>query len=215
MKVVTIGGYLGSGKTTALMKICPILHDKYNAKIALIVNELGDVPVDGRIVEESELNVKEIFGGCICCTVAGTFQRTLGVLKREFNPDIVITEPTGVAIPHQLKLVAAMAFRDYKIGMGPAIILFDASRPEICDDEILGRLVRTQVEDADFVPLSKVDIASEEDIQKSIQIIREVNKNAEIFRFSSVTGEGVDRMIEIIIEAKDYPIPEYWGTIRK
>ena len=127
MRVVQIAGFLGSGKTTALLLIASKLHDERSKNVALVVNELGEIPVDGKVVEESELAVKTIGGGCICCEVSATFQRTLGILAREFSPDIVIAEPTGIAIPHQVKLVAAMGGRDYKVSLGPAIILFDAT----------------------------------------------------------------------------------------
>lgn len=69
----------------------------------------------------------------------------------EFKPDLLLVEPTGVAIPRQVKLVAAMGGRDTPVEVGPAIVLFDSSRPdELMDDELMGILVKTQLRDADI-----------------------------------------------------------------
>jgi G3E family GTPase len=214
MRVLQIAGFLGSGKTTALLLIAKKLHHDHTKRVALVVNELGEIPVDGKVVEESELNVKTIGGGCICCEVSATFQRTLGVIAREFSPDIVIAEPTGVAIPHQVKLVAAMGGRDYKVTLGPAIVLFDATRAELLSEDALGKLIKAQLVDADYMVISKVDIATPEDIAHSIEMIGEVNPKAEIYKFSAITEEGLDKTLDVILNTPDFPLPSSWGSLR-
>jgi G3E family GTPase len=169
-------------------------------KVALVVNEIGEIPVDGKIIEESGMRVKDIGGGCICCEVASTFAKTVYGLYKDFNPDHVLVEPTGVAVPRQVKLAAQMSGRDAKISLGPAIVLFDATRPaELLDMDMLGQLVVTQVKDADVVAISKVDAVDEAATVESAQRIREFNEQAEILNLSSFTGLGVDRIIEIIL----------------
>ena len=98
MKIAQIAGFLGSGKTTALMKIVDGLV-KRGHKIAIVVNDVGDISVDARFIEAHGLKAKEISGGCICCQIAGSFAETLAKLHDSFDPDIVIVEPSGVAIP--------------------------------------------------------------------------------------------------------------------
>jgi G3E family GTPase len=200
MKITQIAGFLGCGKTTFILKLARALAEDGEKKVALIVNEIGEIPVDGKIIEESGMRMKDIGGGCICCEVAVSFGKTLVSLYREFNPDHVIVEPTGVAIPHQVKSAAKMGMRDAKVSVGVAIVLFDATRPaELLDMDMLGRLVVNQVQDADILAISKVDAVDDavrEDVAKRV---REHNAKAEMIYLSSFTGEGVDTLKEIIL----------------
>ena len=199
MKITQIAGFLGCGKTTLVLKLSRKLARDGEQKIALVVNEIGDIPVDGKVIEESGMRMKDIGGGCICCETGPYFAKTLVTMYREFGPDHVLVEPTGVAVPHQVKQAANMAGRDAKLSMGPVIVLFDATRPaELLDMDMLGRLVVTQVKDADYILISKIDLVDAAGIAEATQNVKAFNEQAEIFNLSSFTGEGVDRLVEII-----------------
>lgn len=200
MKITQIAGFLGCGKTTLVLKLSRLLADDGNRKVALVVNEIGEIPVDGKIIEESGMQVKDIGGGCICCEVASTFAKTIYRLYKDFNPDHVLVEPTGVAVPHQVKLAARMGGRDAKMSLGPAIVLFDATRPaELLDMDMLGQLVTTQVKDADVIAVSKVDAVTEKEVEDSADRVRELNAKAGLVHLSSFTGQGVDELVDTII----------------
>jgi G3E family GTPase len=204
MQITQIAGFLGCGKTTLMLRLSKKLSDGGKRKIALIVNEIGEIPVDGKIIEESGLRVKDIGGGCICCEIASTFAKTIYNLYKDFQPEHILVEPTGVAVPHQVKLAARMSGRDAKISIGPAVVLFDATRPaELLDMDMLGQLVTSQVKDADVLAISKVDIVSEEQVKEAIERVRQYNPAAEIIRLSSFQELGVDRIIEIILDWKE------------
>jgi G3E family GTPase len=204
MKITQIAGFLGCGKTTLLLRLSRKLSDGGKRKVALIVNEIGEIPVDGKIIEESGLRVKDIGGGCICCEIASTFAKTIYNLYKDFHPEHILVEPTGVAVPHQVKLAARMSGRDAKISIGPAIVLFDATRPaELLDMDMLGQLVTSQVKDADVLAISKVDIVSEDQVKEAIERVQQYNPTAEIIRLSSFKEWGVDRIIEIILDWKE------------
>ena len=204
MKITQIAGFLGCGKTTLLLKLSRHLAGDNERKVALVVNEIGEIPVDGKVIEESGMQVKDIGGGCICCEVATTFAKTIYRLYKDFSPDHVLVEPTGVAVPHQVKMAARMGGRDAKIRLGPAIVLFDATRPaELLDMDMLGQLVTTQIKDADLIAISKVDAVQETDVTDSAQRVREYNSKAEIFSLSSFSGLGVDQLVDQIIEWKE------------
>lgn len=200
MKITQIAGFLGCGKTSLLLILSRKLAGNGERKVALVVNEIGEIPVDGKVIEESGMRVKDIGGGCICCEVAATFAKTIYSLYKDFHPDHVLVEPTGVAVPRQVKMAAKMGGRDAKISLGPAIVLFDATRPaELLDMDMLGQLVVTQVKDADVVAISKVDAVDESATEEAAQKIREFNESAEILNLSSFTGAGVERIIDIIL----------------
>ncbi len=204
MEVTQIAGFLGCGKTTLLLRLSQELAGKGTRKVALVVNEIGEIPVDGKVMEESGMRVKDIGGGCICCEVAASFAKTLYSLYKEFNPDYVLVEPTGVAVPHQVKLAAKMGGRDAKITIGPAIVLFDSTRPaELLDMDMLGQLVVTQIKDADIVAISKVDAVDEAALEETQRKIRELNERAKILRLSSFTGEGIDQLLEMVVNWKE------------
>jgi G3E family GTPase len=204
MKITQIAGFLGCGKTTLLLKLAQILGEKGKSKVALVVNEIGEIPVDGKIMEESGMQVKDIGGGCICCEVASSFAKTLTQLYRAYKPDHVLVEPTGVAVPHQVKLAARMGGRDAKISLGPAIVLFDATRPaELLDMDMLGQLVTTQIKDADIIAVSKVDAVEEAAIDNSRKRIREYNTEADIVNLSSFRDLGIDELAQRILDWKE------------
>ncbi len=199
MKIVQIAGFLGSGKTTLLLRLSRALADGQGLKVALVVNEIGEIPVDGKVMEESGMKVKDIGGGCICCEVASTFARTLTQLYRDFAPDVVLVEPTGVAIPRQVSTAASMGSRSAKVEIGPVVVLFDATRAdELLDMELMGRLVTSQLADADIVAVSKIDIVSSEEVERAAAAAREVIPGAVFVPVSSVSGEGFDTLIEYI-----------------
>lgn len=202
MEIIQIAGFLGCGKTTLMLKIARILSEDYGQRVALVVNEIGSIPVDGKVMEESGMKVKELGGGCICCEIAQSFANTLAILGMDFNPDLVLVEPTGVAIPRQVKLVAAMGGRDTQVEVGPAIVLFDSSRPdELMDDELMGILVKTQLRDADIVVISKVDMVDRSRIEECKELIVEaMPRTPRFIEVSAINGTGVDEVVNAILK---------------
>ena len=200
MKIIQIAGFLGCGKTTLMLKLSRNLAAGGARKVALVVNEIGEIPVDGKVIEESGMMMKDIGGGCICCEVAATFAKTIYQLYREFSPEYVLVEPTGVAVPHQVSLAARMSGRDAKVSIGPAIVLFDATRPsELLDMDMLGLLVTTQIKDADVIAISKVDAVDNAAVKESVSKVREINPKARVLHLSSFTETGIDELTDIIL----------------
>jgi G3E family GTPase len=198
MKVSQIAGFLGSGKTTAVMKIVDELA-KDGRRIAIVVNDVGEIGVDSKFIESRGLRAREISGGCICCQVAGSFADTLALLHDAYDPDIVVVEPSGVAIPWGLKRAAeySEARTNVKVEHAPVITLVDAPRIEMLMKAVR-RLVETQIREADVCFINKVDAASEADIRKAEDFVRLVNPDAEIARMSAETGEGISYACGII-----------------
>ncbi|MDR1690666.1 MAG: hypothetical protein LBR42_02325 [Candidatus Methanoplasma sp.] len=199
MKVSQIAGFLGSGKTTAVMKIVDELM-KRGHKVAIVVNDVGEINVDAKFIESHGLKAKEIAGGCICCQIAGTFSETLAKLHDSYNPEIVIVEPSGVAIPWGLKRAAeySEAKADMVIEHAPVITLVDAMRIDLLMKAVK-RLVETQIREADVCFVNKVDTASPAAIAKTEGLIKEMNPRVEIAHMSSETGQGIDYACDLIV----------------
>lgn len=198
MKIIQIAGYLGSGKTTLIIALSRKVAEA-GMKVAILVNDVGAVPVDGRVIEEYGLTVKDIGGGCICCQVAGTMIRTLETLAKGPNPDIVIIEPTGIAVPESIRQTVMLNAEKTGAVSGPAIVLFDTTRTEkLLTYDTLKRLVTTQIRDADIVALSKIDLSSVDAAAHAEKAVRELNQTAEVIRLSTVTGEGLSVLADRI-----------------
>jgi len=198
MKLAQIAGFLGSGKTTLLIDVSRELVLRGH-RIAIIVNDVGEINVDAKFIESYGLKAREISGGCICCQIAGSFANTIAVLHNTFKPDIIIVEPSGVAIPWGLKRAAEYSEEetDVIIEHAPVITLVDATRIELLMDAVR-RLVETQIREADVVLINKVDAATEEQIEKSRIMIKKINPNAEIMLVSGRNQVGLKEVADII-----------------
>jgi len=198
MKIAQIAGFLGSGKTTFLIEVAKELVTRGH-RIAIIVNDVGDINVDAKFIETYGLKAKEISGGCICCQIAGSFATTVATLYNTFKPDIIIVEPSGVAIPWGLKRAAEYSEEEMeaKIEHAPVVTLADAVRI----DELLNsvrRLVETQIREADIVFINKVDSASPDKIKRCEEFIKTVNPRAKIMHGSGRTLQGVKEIATAI-----------------
>lgn len=209
MRIVQIAGFLGSGKTSALLLVSQKISSEFRKKVALIVNEIGDVPVDAKVLDVKGMKVKEIAGGCICCELGPSLANTLVDLADFFNPDIVLIEPTGVAIPDQVKVAINMGTRDSTapIEIGPVIVLYDTFRvDELLANETVNNFITRQVFNADVVALNKIDLVDEDRLRYCERKILEVNPAVKLLRISASRGDGMDEFIRVVLEAP--------GTVR-
>lgn len=200
MKLVQIAGYLGSGKTTLIVTMGRTLSQN-GSKVAILVNEVGAVPVDGKVIQEFGLTVKDIGGGCICCQVAGNLLLTLKALSEGPNPDYCIIEPTGMAVPNSVRDVVKPAAGKLHITIGPTIVLLDTSRfDKLLGYESLKRLISTQLKDADIIALSKADAVTEEKLKVAEAAAREINTAARVIGLSTFQGRGIEDVATAIRE---------------
>ena len=92
--ITIITGFLGSGKTTLILKLIPQLPKDY--RLALLKNEFGDVAIDSQLATASSISgVKELLNGCICCNLVGQLGDALETLRNDVKPDRIIIETSG------------------------------------------------------------------------------------------------------------------------
>lgn len=96
MRLLLVAGFLGSGKTAIIVALARHAASAGH-RIAIVVNEVGDVGIDGSVLRMEDLEVKEITSGCICCQICVDLVRTLRELGTRFRPDLVIIEASGIA----------------------------------------------------------------------------------------------------------------------
>ena len=172
MHLLLVAGFLGSGKTSLILSLARFAAGR-NCKIAIIVNEIGEIGVDDQLMRQLDLNVWELLNGCICCTLAGDLATTLQQLDSGYCPDLVIVETSGAANP--LNVLAAL---DYYQGRSLQSILrvtlVDPLRLPILM-EVLTPLITAQIEQADVALISKPDLASSAEVQQSRLCLAQLN----------------------------------------
>jgi len=172
LKLLLLSGFLGSGKTTLLLEIARRLAAGYR-KIAIIENEVGEVGIDGNYLRREGLEVQEMFGGCVCCTLSVDLVTTLKKLDRLVQPETVILEATGIARPGDI--VPTVRKYASMVDEIQALVLVDGPRYEMLL-EVMNPLVTAQIGAADIVVINKIDEMDEagiEDIRKSVTDLNE------------------------------------------
>ena len=191
MNVLCIAGFLGSGKTTILLEIARAMAED-GSSLAVIENEIGEVGIDGGYVREQGLPVRELFGGCICCTLQSGLAETLQTVQSRYAPDWVIVEPTGLAAPGDL--LGVIVDHCPEIDIIRVLTLVDAARwPMLL--EIVEPLVTAQLKAADVVAVNKIDQVDDEALASVMQGVRALSGDATVLRVSAATGAGMERLL--------------------
>ena len=186
MKVIILGGFLGSGKTSVLLQLAEFLvNQSLNAEnttpVVIIENEIGGSGVDNLLLESQGLTVKNLFAGCACCTSSGQLADTISLLKKEFDPEWIVIEATGLAYPDQIKHTVEAAF-DLETGI---ITIVDAKR-WFRLIAAMESFVSGQLENASGVLINKIDCVEENVLNGVIQSVRTYNPTVPCYPISAI-----------------------------
>ncbi len=176
--VTVLTGYLGAGKTTLLNRILTQEHGK---KVAVIVNEFGEVGIDNQLIIDADEEIFEMNNGCICCTVRGDLIRIIGnLMKRRDKFDHIVIETTGLADPAPViqTFFVDEDMRD-KLLLDAVVTVVDAKHiwQHWDADE-----AQEQIAFADVVLLNKTDLVTDEELAELEKRIRAMNAMAKIHR---------------------------------
>jgi G3E family GTPase len=176
--VTVLTGYLGAGKTTLLNRILTQEHGK---KVAVIINEFGEVGIDNQLIIDADEEIFEMNNGCICCTVRGDLIRIIGnLMKRRDKFDHIVIETTGLADPAPViqTFFVDEDMRD-KLLLDAVVTVVDAKHiwQHWDADEAL-----EQIAFADVVLLNKTDLVTPEQLAELEKRIRAMNAMAKIHR---------------------------------
>ncbi|WP_228035780.1 CobW family GTP-binding protein [Oculatella sp. LEGE 06141] len=183
--VTVVTGFLGSGKTTLINHI---LEGQHGQKVAVIVNEFGEIGIDGQLmVSDNEEQLVEFNNGCLCCTVRGDLVRTLEDLMQRAELDAVLIETTGLADPAPVASTFIVADEiKAKFNLDAFVTVVDA--PNLQRNLADSHEAQEQVAFADIILINKTDLVSPEAIAQIEQHIRTLNPIAKIYhtKFSVV-----------------------------
>ena len=158
-KTNLVTGFLGSGKTTSILHL--LANKDPGEKWAILVNEFGEIGIDGALLADSGALVKEIPGGCMCCVNGLPMQVGLNTLLRQGKPDRLIIEPTGLGHPKQiLDLLTAPVYEPW-IDLRATLCILDPR--QLLDEKVVrNENFRDQLAAADVIVANKEDRASQE-----------------------------------------------------
>ncbi|XXD08878.1 CobW family GTP-binding protein [Klebsiella sp. R445] len=153
-KTNLITGFLGSGKTTSILHL--LAHKPADEKWAVLVNEFGEVGIDGALLAESGALLKEIPGGCMCCVNGLPMQVGLNTLLRQGKPDRLLIEPTGLGHPKQILDILTAAVYEPWIDLRATLCVLDPR--QLLDSKVLANdNFRDQLAAADIIISNKTD----------------------------------------------------------
>jgi len=188
--VTLIGGYLGAGKTTLVNHL---LRNANGRRLAVLVNEFGELPVDADLIVAREGNLISISGGCICCSFGSDLLAALMQLKdRNEAIDHLLIETSGVALPESI--VQSLSLLP-DIALDGVIVLADAETIEArARDRYMGDTVLAQLAHADIILLNKVDLVSPERLGAVSRWLNETAPRARV-----IPARKADIPLEIIV----------------
>jgi G3E family GTPase len=212
VKLIFVGGFLGSGKTTALAGIAKRLLG-LGKRVGIVTNDQSDNLADTVIVREMleglGVPVEEVVAGCFCCKFEELIDNIEKILVHK--PDILLGEPVGsctdfvAAVANPIKIHYHEAFR-----FAPFTTMVDPDRvrelllaeTESNFPEEVAYLFGKQLEEADILVLNKIDLVAEAEVERLISVLTEKYPEKEIIAISATKGVGVDKWLESLLSGR-------------
>ena len=195
MDIEIVSGFLGAGKTTFLNQYLPLL----TGKTVVVENEYGEIGLDGDLIQ-SDIPVKEIYAGCICCSLAVDFRNGIREIARQYQPDRIVIEPSGVGkLSDIVKVCEKVRDRDgVELEVTQRIAVVDGSSYEEYADGF-GAFYLDQIRQAQIIFCSQMEELSEEQKTGILEDIRKRNPDAVIYEgdFRKLEGEELIGLLKM------------------
>lgn len=171
-------GFLGSGKTTVLGQLIEWCVAR-GLKPGLIINEFGDISIDGEALRQEGMPMTELSSGCVCCTAGEDMVLSLLDMTTRPDIDLIVLEATGLADPADMLDELTDPFLWQRVEVGGILSVVDSKR--ITDLHTISALTRRQIEYADILIMNKCDLISEEQRAAVQNQLSTLAPNARIF----------------------------------
>ena len=176
---LVVSGFLGSGKTTLVRHLLADAQ-RSGRRAAVVSNEFGELGIDGALLNRAGDDYVELSGGCVCCRLSDELVETLQMLRERANPDLVIVETSGVALPFDVQLnFWREPIADW-IETDVAVSVVNAE--QLAEERDLDGIFAQQVSSADLLLLNKIDLVGPEALPKLEAALREIEPDAPLIR---------------------------------
>lgn len=173
--VLLLGGYLGAGKTTVINELLA----RTDVPIAVLVNDVGEINVDARLIDRQQGDTLDLSGGCVCCSLKNGFLEAFETLRaRPVPPELVVVELSGIANP-----AAAGAFAStpgFQLDSTVVLVDLDQFLEHEAESSVVADAVRAQVEAADLLLLTKRDLVSADRVDAVTDRLRQLGPDAPV-----------------------------------
>ncbi len=193
-KIDIFSGFLGAGKTTLIKKL---IKEAYNGeKLVLIENEFGEIGVDGGFMQEAGIEVNEMNSGCICCSLVGDFREALQKVLREYAPDRILIEPSGVGKLSDVIRAVQQVVSDNVI-LNSYCVVADAKKCKMYMKNF-GEFYNDQIENASCIILSHTSSLAEDKLAGCVELLRKHNEKAQIITtdWDELCGDAILAVME-------------------
>jgi G3E family GTPase len=178
MDVLLVSGFLGAGKTT-LIKHLLVSGIEAGGKVAVIVNEVGDIGIDGTLLSGQNVDLLELTSGCICCTMKTDFIKAVQEIHDTVTPDYLVVEATGVAQPADVLDTFFYPPLSEVTSLGNQVTVVDAGFFKA--RELLGSFYEDQIRFANIIILNKIDLVESELLRDIEKMLCKMSPEARIF----------------------------------
>ena len=165
MKIIVLGGFLGSGKTTVLLQFAAYLiarsAEKTDIPVVILENEISEAGVDNQLLTQNDFTVENIFSGCICCTSSAQMDEAIRLIEEKYRPEWLLIEATGMASPDLIR-------HEIREGLNESaaiLALADAKRWKRVVRAMPG-FVESQLHEADVILVNKIDLVDEAELNE-------------------------------------------------
>jgi G3E family GTPase len=180
-----LSGFLGSGKTTLLQHVLAH-YATLGVRAAVVMNEIGDVNLDGEVLAGYQVPMAELLSGCICCTIRDDLSMQIHELVTQVQPDVILIESTGIAQPLEIIDAVTEASLAVPVELRSIVVVTDGAFVlDQMNHHPAGktfRLLRDQVRTASHLLLNKVDQLTADQADRVEAQLREWNAHAPIYR---------------------------------
>ncbi len=194
--ITLITGSLGCGKTTLLRRI---LRSYTGLRLAVLMNEFGEIPIDSQVIRGENVEIVELAGGCVCCSLTGEFEAAVREIIAKADPGIIVVEATGLAEADAL--VYEVEDNLPEVRLDSVICIVDAYMS--IRHPYVGYTARTQLSVADIVLINKIDLVTTDEVKEVEAQVREYNLDAVLFK---TVGCDVDPQLLFGLDLEDRPL---------
>ena len=190
IKVDIFSGFLGAGKTTLIKKL--VKESFRGQKIVLIENEFGEIGIDGSFLKESGIQINELNDGCICCSLVGDFRDALKKVVKQYSPDRVIIEPSGVGKLSDVTRAVEGVAEEVGLELNSFVTVADVKKVKMYMKNF-GEFYDDQISHASCIILSRTQMVDEAAIESAVEMIRTKNEKATVITtdWSLLSGDKI------------------------
>lgn len=194
-KVTIISGFLGAGKTTFIKKLLEQVYA--GQKVVLIENEFGEIGIDGGFLKDAGIQITEMNSGCICCSLVGDFGKALIKVSKEYAPDRIIIEPSGVGKLSDVVAAVEKVKDEAGLELDCFLTVADATKAKMYMKNF-GEFYNDQIEHASTIVLSRTQNMDAAKLEASVALIRDKNAEAAIITtpWDELNGEQIVSALE-------------------